>query len=455
MIAIVANQAIWVINRYNSCEKEIVLDINKAIEKAVYMEVTERGESQGGFFAYSLYTDDGDTSRYLKKTVKGNGTTIEVVIDRQDPNANHKIVQYMMKDTVPLNISRLNEIFFREMQSSKFPIKDTYVEHHDMDGNRLISSSRTDSYLDSGLYASSDMMVIDIMGSMGVKAYVDNPVMTLLRRMIFQLVLSVLLIMIAIACLFALGRTIIIQWKKEKMRQDSVDSMTHEFRRPISAAVALVSQIPSHLEKKDITKVLRYTQQTMDELNKLTAYTRRVQQISNNDKSTISLDKSKIEIRQFLETLIEKYRLPAKIPDATEYNKPVEIKLHIRPEHPVIYADKLHFANVIDNLIENAIKYSGEDLVIDLSVDYEGNYLRISVKDNGIGISASDLKRVFDRFYRSGHRAVRRKSGFGLGLTYVKSTVEAHGGIVEANSRGVGAGSEFIVLMPVDNNTVN
>jgi signal transduction histidine kinase len=455
MIAIVANQMHWVINVYNSYKKEIVLDINKAIEKAVYMEVTERSEDGGGFFSYSLYTEDGDTSRYIKKTIKGEDTTVVVTIDRHDPNANLKIIQYMMNDYAPLNISCLNELFFLEMQSSKFPVKDTYVEHYDLSDNRLISSSRTDSYSGSGLYASSDMMVIDIMNSMGVKAYVDNPVITLLRRMIYRLVLSIVLIMIAIACLFVLGRTIIIQWKKEKMRQDSVDSMTHEFRRPISAAVSFVALIPYYLfEKNDVAKVSQYVQLTLDELNKLTAYTRRVQQISNNDKSTLSLDKSEIEVRPFLETLIKKYCLPIKTPVAAESNEPVEINLHIRPEHPVIYADKLHFANVIENLIENAIKYSGEDLVIDLAVDYEGNCLRISVKDNGTGISASDLKRIFDRFYRSGHRAVRRKPGFGLGLTYVKSIVESHGGTVEANSRGVGYGSEFIVLMPVGNNVL-
>jgi signal transduction histidine kinase len=441
---------------YNSYEKEIVLDINTAIEKAVYMEVTERSEDRGGFSAYSLYTENGDTARYVKKTIKGEGATIEVVIDRQDPNANHKIIQYIMKDYAPLNISHLNEIFFREMQSRKFPVKDTYVEHYDLNGNWLIGSSRPDSYPGLGLYASSDMKVIDIIGSMGVKAYVDNPSITLLRRMIYQLVLSIVLVIIAIACLFALGRTITIQWKKEKMRQDSIDSMTHEFRRPISAAVSLVSLISHYLGKNNAAKASQYALLTMNELNKLTAYTSRIQQISNNDKSTLSLDKSKIEVRPFLETLTEKYRLPAKIPDAMGYNnEPVKINLHIRPKDPVIYADRLHFANVIENLIENAIKYSDEDLVIDLSVDYEGEYLRISVKDNGIGISASDLKRIFDRFYRARHRVVRRKPGFGLGLTYVKSIVESHGGVVEANSRGVGFGSEFIVLMPVDNNIVN
>jgi signal transduction histidine kinase len=452
LAAILANQGYWIVNMHNAYKKVIILNMNTAIEKATYMELTERNERGGGFSAYSLYPATGDTSRYIKKTIRGADTMVDIVIDRYDPNANNKIVQYLLNSHVPLNISRLNEIFSQEMQSSWFSIKDTYVEHYDLKGNRLISSSRTDSSPASELYVSSDMIVIDIMNSMGVKAYITNSDMAILRRMILQIVLSVLLIAVTIAGLFFLGRTIVLQWKKEKMRQDFVNMLTHELRRPISAAVTFVSLIPYYLKKdteKDTEKVLQYVTLTMDELNKLTAYTHHIQQISNNDKSTLSLDKSEIEIRPFLESLIKNYLPQEKMSDAATYNKPAEINLYIRPEHPVIHADRLHFANVVENLIENAIKYSGENVVIDISVDCVDRYLRISVKDNGMGISAYDIKRVFDRFYRSNRREVKQEVGFGLGLTYVKSVVSAHGGRVEANSRGVGFGSEFVVFMPV------
>lgn len=292
------------------------------------------------------------------------------------------------------------------------------------------------------------------MGSMGVIAHVNNPVLTILKGMIIQLLLSIMLIVIAVIGLFYLGRTIFRQWREEKMRQDSVNAMTHEFKRPINAAIGLVSLIPYYLKKSNLTKAIQYAELTMDELNRLTAYTRRIQQISNNDKSTIILDKSEIELRPFLESLTEKYYSSEKLPELSVYHKTIRMNLDIRPENPKVRADRLHFANVVDNLIENAIKYSDENLKIDLSVDYQDANLCISIKDNGIGIAASDIKRIFDKFYRVDRHSVKRKTGFGLGLTYVKSIVEAHGGQIEVNSQGAGRGSEFVVFMPIDNNNV-
>lgn len=437
---------------YNAYKKEIYFEVNRSIEKSVYMEVTERCEGDGGFSAYPLYTENGDTSRYIKKTIIGEDFTVDVEVDRQDPNANLKIVQFVLKDVIPLDVSLLNKLFFQEMQHSKFPIGQTYVEYYDLKGDSLVKSSSEKQPFVS--YISSDTMKIDIIGSMGIVAHVNNPVLTILRGMIIQLLLSILLIAVAVVGLFYLGRTIFQQWKEEKMRQDSVNAMTHEFKRPIYAAMSLVSLIPYYLEKSNQVKAVQYAELTMDELNRLTAYTRRIQQISNNDKSTIILDRSKVELRPFLESLTEKFRSPEKLSDLSVYHKIIKMNLDIQPENPVICADRLHFANVVDNLIENAIKYSNKNLEINLKVNCQNTDLCLSIEDNGIGIAASDMKRIFDKFYRVDRHSVRRKAGFGLGLTYVKSIVEAHGGRIEVSSRGLGQGSEFVVFMPVDNNSV-
>ena len=453
VVAIITSQVYWIISMYNSYKKEIVLHINKCLEKTVYMEVTERTESFGGFSAYTLYTETGDTSRYIEKTITGEDTTFIVKIDRQDPNANMKIVQLLLRDITPLDVSRINELFLQEMRNGRFPVNETYVEYYNLTENTLMESSYRKSQFTS--YIASDMMTIDIIESMGVRVYVNNPVLTILGGMIFQLVLSIVLIIIAIIGLIFLGSTIFRQWKEEKMRQDSVNAMTHEFRRPISAAVSLVSLIPHYLEKKNESKASQYAKLTIDELKKLTAYTQRIQQISNNDKSTILLEKSEIEISLFLEFLVKKY-LPGDRTDASIDDKPVKIILDISPNIPVLYADRIHFANVIDNLIENAIKYSENNVEINIYVGYQNEDIRILVKDNGIGLSASELKCVFDRYYRSDNRFVKRKAGYGLGLTYVKSIVEEHGGRIEVSSPGKGHGCEFVLYIPADNkNDIN
>lgn len=445
LIAIVTNQALWVSNMYNSYEKEIILEMNKTLEKAVYMEITERAEDKGGFSLFPMYTEKGDTSRYIQKEIRTMDTTFVVTIDRQDPNANLKIVQYFMKDMNPIGITRLNEFFHEEMLKGKYPIQSTYIEYYNLKDHELIESTQPKAGFST--FISSDMVILDILESMGVKAYVDSPLMTILGRMIFQLVLSVILIIIAILGLFFLGRTIYTQWKQEKMRQTAINSMTHEFKRPIATAIAMIGLIDFYLKRNNNEKAVKYANDTIQELNKLTAYTERIQKISNNEKSTVYVDFSNIEIKPFFDAAYEKYRTSGTL-NAIELNRKVDILLNLQTVQTYMYADKLHFPNVLDNLIENAIKYSDKDLVIEINVTDVNNYIRISVKDNGMGISKSDKKHIFEKYYRSRDQAAKRKTGFGLGLTYVKSIVDAHNGKIDVQSE-IGVGTEFIILLPV------
>ena len=101
----------------------------------------------------------------------------------------------------------------------------------------------------------------------------------------------------------------------------------------------------------------------------------------------------------------------------------------------------------MDNLVENAIKYTvARPVIINIDVtDTTNDELKISVTDNGIGISTADKKQIFDRFYRVNRTETKGKTGFGLGLTYVKSIVEAHGGTISVSSE-LNKGSEFVII---------
>lgn len=448
LIAIVTNQAFWVSNMYDSYEKEIMQEMNETLEKAVYMEVSERSEGKGGFSSYSLITENGDTARYIRKDIQTPDTTFVVTVDRQDPNAHLQILQFLFNVTgySPINIQRINEIFLNEMQKGKYPVQSAYIEYYNLQDSVLMESTLPD--LGFSVYVSSNMIVIDIMRSMGLKVYVESPLTTILGQMVFQLVLSVVLILIAITGLFFLGRTIYIQWKQEKMRQTAINSMTHEFKRPITTALSMTSLIPYYLENNHVEKATKYAEDTVQELKKLTAYTEQIQQISNNDKSTVHLACDDIEVKPFFNAVCDKYRSPGKN-NVAGAEKKVDIQLDLQTTQSYLYADILHFSNVMDNLIENAIKYSNNDLVVRVTVTDVHNFIRISVKDNGIGISQSDKKYIFEKYYRSRNHATQQKTGFGLGLTYVKSIVEAHRGRIEVDSK-IGEGTDFIMLLPIE-----
>jgi len=439
---ITVNQVVWISNMYNLHKKELRDFACQATQKAVIMEVSERTEALGGYFVFANnLSNPNNTSRYFTKEVKTEDSTYKFTIDKNDPYINQKIVQFVLKDELPVNLEKLNKILKKEL-SERYKIKNTYFDYLDLKKNKTIKSNKPKNA--SSNYLQTDTVKLDILNTIGVVGYVQVPGVVILNKMGYQLALSILLILIGLGCMIYLGKSFVVQWKLERLRQESVNSMTHEFRRPISSAVAMVSLIPFYLKRNDTSKIITYAENTIIELNKLTAYTERIQQISNNEKVNILLNKTKIEIEPLLQSLNERYSDP----DNTE--KKVDIQTTVRTKNKFLFVDVLHFSNVLDNLVENAIKYSNSKVNINIDVIDSNEGIRISVKDDGMGISTFDLKFIFDRFYRSNRKELKRKTGFGLGLTYVKSIVEAHGGSISATSK-INDGSEFVILLKEQN----
>jgi len=435
---ITVNQAVWITNMYNLHKKELKDAASQATQKAVLMEVSERTEAIGGYSVFSNnLSSPNDTSRYFTKEVKTEDTTYMFTIDKNDPYINQKIVQFVLKDVLPVNLEKLNTFFQKELLE-RYAIKNTYFDYLDLKENKTIKSNKPANA--SSNYLQTDTIKLDIISSIGVVGYIEVPGVVLLNKMGYQLALSALLILIGLGCMIYLGRSFVMQWKLERLRQESVNSMTHEFKRPISSAVAMVSLIPFYVEKNDMSKVATYANNTITELNKLTAYTERIQQISNNEKANIQLSKVGIEIEPLLQSIKERYS------DTENSLKKVNIQTEVHTKNKFLFVDVLHFSNVLDNLVENAIKYSNSEVNINIDVTDTSEGVKISVKDDGLGISAFDLKYIFDRFYRSNRKELKRKTGFGLGLTYVKSMVEAHGGSISVTSQ-INEGSEFAILL--------
>jgi len=125
-----------------------------------------------------------------------------------------------------------------------------------------------------------------------------------------------------------------------------------------------------------------------------------------------------------------------------------KLEVEMSAENDVINADEVHFTNLINNLLDNAVKYSKENLHIKLSTKNAGNQFKIKIEDNGIGMNKETLHRIFEKFYRAHTGNVHNVKGFGLGLSYVKTMVEAHHGTIKAESV-LGKGSSFCISIPL------
>ena len=173
----------------------------------------------------------------------------------------------------------------------------------------------------------------------------------------------------------------------------------------------------------------KYLSASLEQLSKLAGLVESILAMSMERRKHLVMAKEKIELRSFLSSIIEQQKLRAE--------KNCEITF-ICPKDAYVDADPTHFSNVISNLIDNSIKYSGTNVRITINADSTD----VSVSDNGIGIPEKSLPDIFNKFYRVPHGNTVEVRGYGIGLFYVKSIVEKHGWQISVESR-IGKGSKF------------
>ena len=260
-----------------------------------------------------------------------------------------------------------------------------------------------------------------------------------IRRMAYTLLITLLLSVFLIFCLVYQILTIRKQRHIETIRQEFLHTMIHELKRPISTLKMCVSFMGNERMMQDEEGMQRILTSSHNELDNLTSYFSKLRDITLSDAAEIPLVKTRFSLRSLIEECIGKQNIPSG----------KEVKIDIVADNDVeARADRMHIGNIVCNLLENAIKYSRESVTI--RIDYrlrEDGLLQISIADNGIGIAKEDQRYVFDKFYRSETAKDKAIPGIGLGLSYVKLLVEAHGGTITFESTE-GEGTTFIILIP-------
>lgn len=252
--------------------------------------------------------------------------------------------------------------------------------------------------------------------------------------------LTIFLIMTFIATLLIIFR----QKKLSQIKTDFVNNMTHEFKTPIST-ISLASQM---LKDKGIgitEKKLNHISGIIEQESKRLGYqVEKVLQMAIFDKGKIKLNRKEIDVHLLLSNVASNFEMQVT-------NKNGNIILDLNAKKSIIKVDEIHFSNILSNLADNAIKYCSAKPKITFSVWDTRKKLFIAVKDNGIGISKKDQKRIFEKFYRVSTGNIHNVKGFGLGLCYVKTIVEEHGGSINIESQ-TGKGTRFILSFPFNNN---
>ena len=259
----------------------------------------------------------------------------------------------------------------------------------------------------------------------------------ILRKMSGVIAASLILFLILAFSFWFLIHTMLKQKSLEEMKSDFTNNITHELKTPVAVAYAANDALLHFDAGNDPEKRREYLEISQGQLEKLERMIEQILSISMESRKTFELKKEDIALEPLLLSLAQQHKLSAE--------KPCEINIDVE-EGMIILADRFHLSNIIGNLVDNAIKYSGESVRIDITARRANESTEIRIRDNGIGIAPDKQKHIFEKFYRVPTGNVHDVKGYGLGLYYAKTMVEKHGGTITVTSTP-GKGSEFILSL--------
>lgn len=255
------------------------------------------------------------------------------------------------------------------------------------------------------------------------------------------MITSAVLILVVLFFIYALF-VVFAQKSISQIQREFINNMTHEFKTPIST-ISVIQQVISDPDiVNNPRRLATYTEIIGEEIRRLNDQVGKVLNISRLEKSQVDLKLDNIDIHEVVEQIVHNL-------SHVDTEKVIKYETDLQSIKCIIHADRVHFTNVVCNIIENATKYSGDEVTIKISTTYQNNSTIIAIKDNGEGIEKKELKKIFEKFYRVPKGDTHNVKGFGLGLFYVKQIAKAHGWKLDVKSI-YGQGTTFYLI--IDNN---
>ncbi len=264
------------------------------------------------------------------------------------------------------------------------------------------------------------------------------------RELRWMLPASLLFTLILISTFFITVRVMLRQKKLSEIKNDFINNMTHEFKTPLATISLAVDALKNEKVIQSREKMKYFSDIIKEENKRMNKQVETILQAALMEKQEIRLNKKPIHVHDVICHVLDNFNLQFQDKNGVVYKE-------LNAENDDIVADEVHFTNLISNLVDNAVKYSDKNLVLRVSTSNIGHSVQIKIEDNGIGMSKESLKKIFEKFYRAHTGNVHNVKGFGLGLSYVKTIVDAHNGKIKVDSV-LGKGTTFTIDLPLENN---
>jgi len=254
------------------------------------------------------------------------------------------------------------------------------------------------------------------------------------------LMLSIVFTGLILFCFAYTIQVIFRQKKLSEMKGDFINNMTHEFKTPIATISLAADSITSPMISGSPDKVKRFAGIIKQENKRMNAQVEKVLQMALMDKREFNLKLTQVDMHDVIRQAVENITLQVE-------KKEGVVLTDLQADTTMVEGDLTHLSNIINNLLDNANKYTPDTPEIKVSTKNISGGIEVTIKDNGIGMTKEARKHIFDKFYRVHTGDIHDVKGFGLGLSYVKAMMTAHKGTIDVKSE-LGKGSSFILFFP-------
>lgn len=353
---------------------------------------------------YPFYTTD----KVLPQNIDSLINKVFISISRDSMNLK-KLDSYL---SVELNRHQLNIDYALKYDYSQKVSRDSII----------VSSKNLylDNFPKSHLTATSNSTFLPRKGKM--QLLFTNETAIILRKSLISILLSFLLSVGIISSLVFLLKTIYKQKQLAEVKNDLINNITHEFKTPIATIGVALESIMNFNAIDDKEKTRKYLNMSTDQLSKLNIMVEKLLETASLDSDNLDMNLDEINSTELIQSIIAKHDFQLK-------NKTIEFKNN--SSDLIIKADKFHFENVVNNIIDNAIKYGGDKIIV--ATKQVKNKFEISIADNGNSLTKNNKDKIFEQFYRVPKGNTHDVKGFGIGLYYAKKIVEKHDGTIDVH----------------------
>jgi len=362
----------------------------------------------------ALYNNDGHQN-HLKKMVEYSTSKTQkpdsLIID-DFKILTSKVIFSMSQDT--LNLTTIDSLLKQDLKRKNLDIEfgltltNSDTKPH-VFNEAIVNASSLNALSNSTFLPQDSSLKIDF----------TNTTKEILKRILTGILLSTLLVLVVISCLFYLLKIIKHQKQIAEVKNDFISNITHEFKTPISTIGVALESIKNFNVLNDTEKTKSYIDMSNNQLSKLNVMVEKLLETASLDSENLQLNKEQSNVTELINGLVSKHNLEL-----------AEKSLSFDASQDDIYApiDAFHFENAINNIIDNAIKYGGNEITVNLQQNANG--FTITISDNGKTLTKENKDKIFEKFYRIPKGNTHDVKGFGIGLYYAKKIIEKHDGTI-------------------------